>query len=185
MGSKTCVIRNSADSSLPGGRQLMILNSSSVIKILNFKPTRAGTFHFYSAAGANIAATRVSKIRGRRDDLFTRFVTRSFTVTYRQGHLRRETTERRRAGRKVLTRLPRGPRGVATGPPLQDNKAVVASPGGPYGRKTVAFQDKISKQKVAVFFALKKPSGPPRGATEQKRLDFCMCRPRKSTQNGV
>ena len=123
----------------------------------NLRPTRTRTFHFYSAAGANIAATRVSKIRGRRDDLFIRFVTRSFTVIYRQGQPRRKTTERRRACRKALTRLQRGPRGVAPGPPLQDNKAFAASPGGPYGRKTVAFQDKISKQKVAVFFALEKP----------------------------
>jgi hypothetical protein len=36
---------------------------------------------------------------------------------------------------------------------LQHDKAAAATPGGPYGSETVAFQDKNSKQKTTVFFA--------------------------------
>ena len=63
--------------------------------------------------------------------------------------------------RKALLTLPRGPYGVATGPPLQRNKAIVATPGGPRGRKTVAFQDKSGKLKTAEIFKRKTPGGPP------------------------
>ncbi len=53
--------------------------------------------------------------------------------------------------------MQRGLRGIATGLPLHHNKATAATPGRPYGSKTVTFQDKISKQKHGVFFVLKKP----------------------------
>lgn len=58
---------------------------------------------------------------------------------------------------KALSALPRGLRGVATRAPLHCNKAAAAIPGGPYGCETVAFQDKIGKQKPTVLFALEKP----------------------------
>lgn len=157
MGSKTCVIRNSADSSLPGGRQLMILNSSSVIKILNFKPTRAGTFHFYSAASANIASTRVSKIRGRRDVIFTYFITCSSLGIYKPQQFRRSTSAARQVCHKGLTGLQRQPRRIAIRPPSHCNNSPVATSGGSYGRKTDAFLWKNRRQKTAEIFATEEP----------------------------
>jgi glutathionyl-hydroquinone reductase len=40
---------------------------------------------------------------------------------------------------------------------LHDESGPVATQGGPYSRETVAFQDKISKQKPAEIFAPEKP----------------------------
>ncbi len=59
--------------------------------------------------------------------------------------------------RKALTALQRRPRGIATGPPSHSNKAAVATPGGPYGRKTAAFSGKKRGQKPGKIFAPKEP----------------------------
>ncbi len=59
--------------------------------------------------------------------------------------------------RKALTALQRRPRGVATGLPSHSNKAAVATPGGPYGRKKEAFSDKNRGQKFGKIFAPKEP----------------------------
>ncbi len=58
---------------------------------------------------------------------------------------------------KALPSMQRGLRGIATGLSLHHDKAATETPGGPYGSKTVAFQDKISKQKHCVSLVLKKP----------------------------
>ena len=77
-----------------------------VRKILNLRATRVGTFQKNAGKGENIASMSVSKIRGRRDDLFTHFATRSFIVTYKRPQFCWQATGLRQSCNKGLTGLP-------------------------------------------------------------------------------
>ena len=134
-----------------------VLVSRFVIKIPVFSPTRRATFHFYFSQPPNIEISRVSKIRGRRDAIFTYFPTSSFSDIYERYQFSLPLERSGVEPRKALTGLQRGPRCIATRAPLHCRKAVVATPGGPYGRETVAFQDKINKRKPVVFSAPEEP----------------------------
>ena len=120
----------------------------SVIKNTVLMPTRMGTFRFFSSLPQNIANMRVSKIRGRRDEISTYFITILFLATYKRLPFRWETAERRPSCRKGLPGLQQGPPGIATGPPLHDESGPVASQGGPYGRETVAFSGQNQQAKT-------------------------------------
>ena len=128
-----------------------------VIKIPNLRPTRMGTFQKKSEAGSNIASMSVSNFRGRREVIFTDFVTHLFSVVYKQRPFHRLAVEPRRACRKGLTGLQRGPYGITTGPPLHRNNSPVAPSGGPYGRKTAVFRDKNRCLKMMKICVPEKP----------------------------
>ena len=115
----------------------------AVIYFPIFSPTRVWTFGIFSAAGANIASTGVSKIRGIHDVIFTYFSTSSLSTTYKQQHFRCPATAARRSCRKGLTGLQRGPYGNATRPPLHSQSSPAVLPGGPYGKKSGTFPDKF------------------------------------------
>ena len=104
----------------------------------------------------NIASMSVSKIRGRRDAIFTYFLTASFIAIYKRPPSRHKTTTWSLSCRGALPALQRGPRGIAVSAPLHCNKAAIATQGGPYGRKTVAFPDIFQHHKPGVFSVLEK-----------------------------
>ena len=128
-----------------------------VSKILNLRPARMGTFQKIAEAASNIANMSVSNFRGLREDIFTAFVISLLIAVYGQGQFRCFAGEPRRACRKGLTGLRGGPYGIATGPPLHHKSGPVVTSGGPYGRKTVAFQDKSRGSEMMEICVLEKP----------------------------
>ena len=81
----------------------------------------------------------------------------SFIAAYERYRLFHPLGRAGAGSHKALPRSQRGPRGVATSAPLHCNKAAAAIPGGPYGRKTVTFPDKIHGRKPGEIFAPEKP----------------------------
>lgn len=124
---------------------------------MNLMPFFRGTFQKNSSPPPNIASMRVSKIRGIYDDLFTLFITHSFIAIYKRPPSRCFMIGWSRPCNKALTGLQGGPRGIATRAPLEAESGPAATPGGPYGKKTVAFSDNFQHQKHGVFSAPEKP----------------------------
>ena len=116
-----------------------------------------GTFQKKSEAGSNIASMSVSNFRGHHDVIFIQFVNHLLSEVYKQPPFGRLAGEQRRACNKGLTGLQRGPYGITTGPPLHRNNSPVATPGGPYGRKTAAFRDKNRCLKMMKICVPEKP----------------------------
>ena len=94
-----------------------------------------GTLKKIAEAASNITSMSVSNFRGLREDIFTAFVISLLIAVYGQGQFRCFAGEPRRACRKGLTGLR----------------------GGPYGRKTVAFQDKSRGSEMMEICVLEKP----------------------------
>ena len=85
------------------------------------------------------------------------FVTCSFLTVYERRQLPSPWGGLEWGPREALPGLQRGPYCNATSAPLHCRKAVVATPRGPYGMKTVAFPDKKSNHKYAEISVPEKP----------------------------
>ncbi len=108
---------------------------------------------------AQILKSRRRKNRGIFEG-FSVHVFRDFCITLCFRYLRATASVLSRSGddvggrlacRKALTGLQRGPRCVATGPPLQCREHAVETPGGPRGKPRDALLLFSGHQKVAKF----------------------------------
>ena len=106
--------------------------TSQVNIFLNFMASKQGTFQNFSPVPPNFANMRTSKSGPFFDEKIMVFATCSYLTVYeRQPPLTLPKGENW-VSRKALTALQRGPYGNATAAPLHCNKAVVATPRGPY-----------------------------------------------------
>ena len=112
-----------------------------VTSFLKLKPSGAGTFWKNSAAASNNRNMASVIFRLFIHWIFAHSLTFLLSAVYERRHSRCFPMEPEKSCRKALPRLQRGPYGIATGGPLQPHKAAIATPGGPYGRKTGPFPD--------------------------------------------
>ena len=116
-----------------------------------------GTFQNYSDVLPNFQISRRSKSDHFYGWKTVIFATCSFLGIYKRRPSRHKAAAWLRPCNKGLPAMQRGPRGVATRPPLQLNGVLVATSRGPYGRETVTFPNKIGNQKLRPFAIPEKP----------------------------